>query len=310
MNILALDVGGTHVRSAWVQDNTVHEDVQKRTELSKISKDAGDRANQAVLEELLSHIRERLNQRKADAVAVGAPGFINAEGVIITSPNLPGLKEFPLEALLKKTLGVEVIVANDALCAARGAWIIENPRPNSLAILTLGTGVGGGLIIDGRPIFGDGGTAMEIGHVTVVPDGRLCGCGKRGCLEQYASATALKKMDSESEGGKGRGAHLLAEDALKGERSALDLFKQAGRRLGQAVAALVQMTDVRTVRIGGGLSRSWDLLADEFAEQMEKDLIPALHGKIDTGPVAPGMIDRVGLIGAADLINIKQNPPE
>ena len=309
MNILALDVGGTHVRSAWVRNNSVHEEVMDRTELSRISNKAGGSANQAVLEALLTHIRERLAHQSADAVALGVPGFITAEGIIITSPNLPGLKEFPLEALLKKTLGMEVVVANDALCAARGAWFIENPRPKSLAILTLGTGVGGGLIVDGRPLFGDGGTAMEIGHVTVVPDGRLCGCGKRGCLEQYASATALKKMDSESEGGKSRGAHLLAEDALRGEPSALELYKQAGRRLGQAVAALVMLTDVRTVRIGGGLSRAWELLADDFAEQMEKDLIPALHGKIDTGPVAADMVDRVGLIGAAALANA-YNPSE
>lgn len=302
-SILALDVGGTHIRSAWVVEGKVRGDERVRADLSGLTTRAGKAAEQALLAALVDHIQGRLAESTAEAVAVGMPGFIDGEGVIAASPNLPGITDFPLQRLLAENLGVPVVVANDALCAARGAWLLEAPRPRSLAIVTLGTGVGGGLILQGRPVAGDGGTAMEIGHLPMVAEGQPCGCGKRGCLEQYASAPALTRLDAE-EGGKGRGAEVLAGAAREGDRKAKRIFDQAGACLGRAVATLVLLVDVRTIRMGGGLSRSWNLFAASFQASLDRNLIPPLRGRIDIAPVSAAEIDRIGLSGAADLAGV------
>ena len=300
MRIMALDVGGTHIRSAWVKDGEVYDDLRVRADLSSICGNAGEHAEMQLVETLTGHIRERLSQHPARAVALGMPGFIDIEGMVIASPNLPGVRDFPLRKNLETKLGLAVTVVNDALCAACGAWLLERPRPRSLAILTLGTGVGGGLILDGQPVVGDGGTAMEIGHLLAVPEGYRCGCGKHGCLEQYASASALARLDGTSNG-IGRDSEKLAVAARGGEKKAGDLFRGAAAHLGHAVATLVLLVDVRTIRFGGGLSRSWDLMEEEFHKSLDKHLIPPLRGRIDVSPVPEKEIDRIGLIGAADL---------
>lgn len=298
--ILALDVGGTHIRSAWAGAEGLRGEERVRAELSEVTSEAGARAEEALLDALCRHIQGRLADGKAAAVALGMPGFIDRDGVIAASPNLPGITDYPLQRLLAERLSLPVVVANDALCAARGAWLLESPRPPSLAILTLGTGVGGGLILEGRPVVGDGGTAMEIGHVLMVPGGHPCGCGKRGCLEQYASATAVKRIDAER-GGPGRDAAALAEAAQGGEARARRIYEEAGGYLGQAIATLALMVDVRAVRLGGGVSRSWNLLAPALEVSLDANLIPVLRGKIDVKAVVPEAIDEIGLRGAADL---------
>ncbi len=303
-DILALDVGGTHIRSAWVTDSLMRNDKRVHADLRGLTTAAGAAAADALLAALVGHIQLRLEEGKASAVALGMPGFIDRHGVIAASPNLPGLSDFPLKRLLAERLTLPVTVANDALCAARGAWLLEDPRPPSLAMLTLGTGVGGGLIIDGRPVVGDGGTAMEMGHIPMVQNGHPCGCSKRGCLEQYASATALTRIDAQA-GGPGRGARELAEAAGSGEARAREIYEAAGRYLGLGVATLVQLVDVRTVRIGGGLSRSWNLIEPALRTSLEENLIPPLRGKIDVGPIPPDRIDQVALLGAANLAGLE-----
>ncbi len=163
MSILALDVGGTHLRSAWVEESELVDDLCIRVDLSSLCAKAVERAEVQLVDILLSHIRDRLDQRPANAVALGMPGFINCEGVIVSSPNLPGIQNFALHQSLQTAIGLPVVVANDALCAVQGAWLLENPRPRSLAILTLGTGVGGGLVLDGQPVLGTTAQRWKLG---------------------------------------------------------------------------------------------------------------------------------------------------
>ncbi|MFQ5849416.1 MAG: ROK family protein [Candidatus Binatia bacterium] len=300
MSVLALDVGGRHISSAWVEDVVVRTLMRTNVDLSNLCQSAGGHAGKILLETLAGHIRQRLDQHPTRAVALAVPGFITAEGMVIASPNLPGIDNLPLRQLLADTLGIRVTVVNDALGAARGAWLLKTPHPRSLAILTIGTGVGGGLILNGQPVVGDGGTAMEIGHLLAVPNGHLCGCGKRGCLEQYASASALARLDGLSGNG-GRDAETLASAARSGEAKARDLFRKAGTHIGCAVATLVSLVDVRTVRFAGGLTYSWDLLEEGLHSALAHHLVPALRGCIDVAPVPPTEIDRIALIGAADL---------
>ncbi|MDY6843368.1 MAG: ROK family protein [Thermodesulfobacteriota bacterium] len=306
MNILALDIGGTYLRSAFVKGCTVQDDLRERADLSSICESAGEYAETQLVKVIVEHIRKRLSQHHTQAIALGVPGFISTSNVIIASPNLPGIHNFPLSKHLEAHFNLPVTIANDALCAARGAWLLEAPPPRSLAILTLGTGVGGGLILNGQPIVGDGGTAMEIGHLLAVPHGNPCGCGKQGCLEQYSSASALSRLDVVVNGNK-RNTEKLSVAAREGEKKVENLFDTAGIYLGYAVATLVLLVDVRTIRIGGGLSRSWDLLKESFFASLNEHLIPPLRDCIDVKPVPVEMIDRIGLIGAADLA-FKEHP--
>jgi glucokinase len=309
LSVLALDVGGTHVRSAWVEGRVIHNDQRVLTDLSGVARSLGEKAEEGVLNLLLEHIRARLQDGPAEALALGVAGFIDSKGVVIASPNIPGVSEFPLRERLEVALGVPVMVANDGLCAAQGQWLLERRQPRSLAILTLGTGVGGGLILDGRPVVGDGGTAMEIGHISVVRDGSPCGCGKAGCLEQYASASALVRRDA-ALSSTGRDAKTLSQAARNGENTARELFHQAGSYVGVAVAHLVLMVDVRTVRIGGGLSRSWDLMERAFTESLAEYLIPPLRNVVDVAPVPQSKIDHIGMLGAAHLARLPSKEGE
>lgn len=295
MSILALDVGGTHLRSAWVDGLDVSAERRTRPDLTRICSTAGPSAKRELLHVLLTHIEQRLAGRRSRTVALAFPGFVTADGVLLASPNLPGIRNLDLRDAFHER-GLEAAVANDGLCAARGAWLLENPRPASLALATLGTGLGGGLILDGRPVFGDGGTAMEIGHLPAVDDGHPCGCGKRGCLEQYVSAQALSRLDD-----RGREPEQIAAAARDGDQHAAAIFAGAGFHLGRGLAQLVLLVDVRIIRVGGGLSRSWDLMEDPFHRSLDDHLIPPLRGRIDVAPVPPQMVDRIGLIGAADL---------
>jgi len=300
MSVLALDIGGTNLRSAFVEGLDVEAERRVEADFSQLTRRAGQRAEEELLAALLEHISRRLEERPVEAVAAGMPGFISRRGVVLASPNLPGVENLELARRLEEGLGRPVVVANDGLAAAYGAWLLEGRRPPSLAILTLGTGVGGGLVLDRRPVVGDGGTAMEMGHLPAVDEGHPCGCGKRGCLEQYASASAVRRLDQEAGGG-GRDAAELAEAARRGEELARRLFREAGGHLGRAVATLILIADVRAIRFGGGMSAAWDLLVEGFQDSLNRHLIPPLRGLIDAGPVEPGQIDRVGLIGAAGL---------
>jgi glucokinase len=141
-------------------------------------------------------VRDRLDPVLLRGVGIGVPGFIDIEaGVVIGSSNLPGFRDFPVRDEIQKHLGTPIILENDANAAALGEkWIGAGQNVKDLILLTLGTGIGGGVITDGKILHGSFGMAGEFGHMTVFPDGNPCGCGNNGCLEKHASATAIAAM--------------------------------------------------------------------------------------------------------------------
>jgi glucokinase len=189
-------------------------------------------------------------------------------------------------------------VDNDALCAAWGEWILHPEHPASLVYVGLGTGVGGGLVLEGRPYRGCRGFAMEVGHVVVQRDGRLCGCGNRGCLERYASATGVRASYVEA-GGEALEAHEIAARAREGDERALAAFERAGVELATVIAHLVKTIDVPDVVVGGGMAASWDLMGPFFDRRLEHDLLPVMRGR--THVRLSTADDRAGMLGAARL---------
>ncbi len=190
-----------------------------------------------------------------------------------------------------------------ALAAAYGEYSQRDQQVSSMLYFGLGTGVGGGLILLGSPYAGEHGMAMEAGHIIVTPNGRACGCGNLGCVEQYssASAVALSYADATkaSLSNKKYTAHEIASLARSGDQDAISAFVLAGRSLAIAAAHTLKVIDVPTIVIGGGMSHAWDLMQTSFNTTLEENLIPVLRGK--TQLIISTLKDKAGMLGAAIL---------
>lgn len=298
---IGIDIGGTNCRLGVFDGlHLVHETRFQADFMQICQNNSPENAWQEILTTLSNAIQSVTAQYpQVQTIGIGFPGFIHPQTQLIAqAPNLPGLKNVNLSRDLSALIGKNVVVENDALVAAYGEFCLNDKPIDGLIYIGLGTGVGGGLIIAGKPFSGENGVAMEVGHMIIEPNGRLCGCGNGGCLEQYASATGVansyffatqKRLNS----------FEIAKQAVDGDAHAKAAFSLAGRALGQVVAHLQKIVDVPNVVIGGGLSASWDLMRHSFDTQLEADLIAVLRGKIQVSISTAG--DTAGMLGAAML---------
>ena len=221
----------------------------------------------------IGKVRDRIPHGVLRGVGIGVPGFIDIQaGVVVGSSNLPGFNDFPVRDHIQKQLGIPIILENDATAAALGEkWIGAGQNVKDLILLTLGTGIGGGVITDGKILHGSHGMAGEFGHMTVYPDGNPCGCGNNGCLEKHASATAIAAM--------GRMMHFgveinTAEDvfnlAKAGNERAHWVFQSVGRALGIALASLINAFNFPLYLLSGGPLPAWDYFAPSMLEEVRK----------------------------------------
>jgi glucokinase len=311
--LIGIDVGGTNLRLGVVDYNQTASDIQPRliderrfhTDFSNYCKiHTPDQAWHAILNSIATAIDSmKIKYPFISAVGIGFPGFIDPHTQKISqSPNLPGLTNVDLSTDLSRLIDMPVITENDALSAAYGEYATHVNQVKNLIYLGLGTGVGGGLILNGQPFQGQHGVAMEVGHIAVQPNGRLCGCGNHGCMEQYASASGLtiSYFDLTSQHLK---AHEIAERAHQGDLNAINAYNLAGRSLAQALAHILKVIDVTDIIIGGGMSAGWLYMQSAFAQQLDEDLIPALRGKVNVS--ISNMGDKSGIIGAALLAQKK-----
>jgi glucokinase len=248
---------------------------------------------------------------RISAVSLAVPGTVNvAEGVVVKAPNVPCLDGFRLTAALESELDWPVILENDANAAAIGErWQGAGRGQRTLICVTLGTGVGGGIILDGKLWRGADGSAAEIGHIGVDPfAGVACMCGSRGCLEVYASATAIVRMTREARPRYPNSILHNIEDLTSqkiyqagrdGDELAIEVFRRMGVYLGIGLASLINVLNPEIVVIGGGLSNGWDLFEKHMHQQViERSFpIPARRVKI----VRAECGDDAGLLGSARL---------
>ncbi|MBI4577066.1 MAG: ROK family protein [Planctomycetes bacterium] len=283
---MGADLGGTNLRAAVVDGaGRILEAVRLPT--------GAEEGPEAVLGRLAGALRGLGAGRDVAAVGVGAAGPLDPEtGVIHVAPNFPGWKDVPVAARLARDLGWPVHLENDANAAAYGeAWTGAGVGVRSLVMLTLGTGVGGGLILDGRLWRGHRGLAGEVGHMVVEPEGPPCGCGARGCLESLASATAIARRAG------GASARAVYDAALGGEPRAIESLRVAGRALGIALASLVNLLNPERVVLGGRVAGALDFLLPALvAELRERALAVALDG---VEVVGAALGDDAGVVGAA-----------
>lgn len=304
---LGVDIGGTNLRVGVVRGLEVVHELRFPADFSSICKQhAPAVAWQEILRITLSALQQVVAEYPAvQGIGIGFPGFIHPDnGHVLQSPNLPGLRDVDLAGELADLLGLPVKVENDALVAALGEYMLlpDSPqsRPRSMVYIGLGTGVGGGLVHGGKPYPGDHGMAMEIGHIITTPNGRRCGCGNHGCLEQYAAAPGVIASYAQATGEQLL-AHEIAAKAKEGDEHALAAYALAGRNLGQGIAHLAKTLDPALVLIGGGMSQAWPLMKTALQQQLQQDLIPVLRDKTQIQVSSSG--DQAGIIGAAYLLS-------
>ena len=318
--MLGIDVGGTNLRLGVVECHDVHapkksvrvlEEMRFQADFSALCKSSTDTpalAWQTILATIASAISTvRKQYPQLAAVGIGFPGFIDPHTQRISqSPNLPGLKNVDLSADLSALIALPVITENDALAAAFGEFVMAAQPMVNLIYLGLGTGVGGGLILNRQPFQGQHGVAMEVGHIITNPNGRLCGCGNHGCMEQYASASGVSITYQQATGEHCSAAEIAAR-ANMGDKHALAAYVLAATSLAQALAHILKVVDVTDIVLGGGMSAGWPLMQQAFQQQLDQDLIPVQRGKVNVH--LSNMGDQAGMIGAAMLAQQIANAP-
>jgi len=301
-DVIAADIGGTNLRLARVQANGhIVQEVRVQTNFNQLSGLSGEEAAHAIVN-TISQVAKPLLDTGIGGLGIGFPGFfIGNSGTLASSPNIPQLHNFKLAESLSKQLNIPVSAQNDALCAAIGEQTFGAGKDMSnLMHITLGTGIGGGLILNNQPYTGESGMAMEFGHLRVVhgEDARVCGCGNKGCVEAYASATAISARYFETTGEQLE-TKLIFEHASNGDKKAKEILQNAGRHLGAAIAEAIKLLDIHTVSISGGLIGAWSLLHPVIMSSLNENLIPPLKGTIE---VLPSVLnDNAGILGAAAL---------
>jgi glucokinase len=265
---IGLDLGGTNLRAAAID--------QAGKMLDRVSgQTAYSAGREAILHDMagaIQTLRDRQNAAELAGIGVAVPGFIQLkEGVIRNSNNLATLEGFPIRDELSRRLGAPVILENDANAAALGEkWIGAGRGVDDLVLLTLGTGVGGGIIANGKILRGHLGMAGELGHITVVPNGNPCGCGNRGCVEKHASATAITAMAKLLGLGDGLTAKEVYDLAIAGNEKAKTIFVSMGEALGIALAMLVNAFNFPLYLLSGGVLAAWDLFAPAMIEETRR----------------------------------------
>jgi glucokinase len=306
---IGIDVGGTKIAAGVV-------DTQGRVvEEVRVESPAGDApAMEAAIVEIVTSLRAR---HQVEAVGIGAAGYVDrSRSVVMFAPNL-AWRDLDLKALLEPRIGLSVTVENDANAAAWGEFVFgAGEDVDDLLLITVGTGVGGGLVLGGRLHRGAFGVAAEVGHLRVVPGGRLCGCGNHGCLEQYGSGNALVRTVREE----AAAGSLLASDlveraggdpmaitgpqitqaALEGDTYAIEQLAVLGSWLGEGIASLTAVLDPAVAVIGGGVGAAGDLLLGPIRDAFTRELSGRGHRPVlEIRKALLG--NRAGLIGAADL---------
>jgi glucokinase len=298
---VGIDVGGTNIRFGVFQGKNLVDLIRLEANIGAVCRaHTLKTAPLEVIRILSTEIHALIKKHpQIQVVGVGFPGFIDPKTKqIMQSPNLPHLKDFDLGAQLSREIYLPVALENDANAAAYGEYCLAEKPLGGLIYLGLGTGVGGGLILDGKIYAGQQGCAMEVGHIIVKPSSRQCGCGNLGCMETYASATGVSATYFEL-ANQQKSAAEIAALADAGDRHATLAYETAAAALAQALASILKVVDVQNVVIGGGMSHAWHLMQSAFNVRLQADLMPVLRGKISVKISTAD--DTAGMLGAAML---------
>jgi glucokinase len=306
-----VDIGGTNTKFGLVdRDGAV---LSQGTISTQQFEDFSDYIAQ-LSKELTSSLSALGSGYKLIGIGVGAANGNYYKGTIEHATNLKWKGIIPLAELLKKEFAVPVLVTNDANAAAVGEMVYGGAKDmKDFIVVTLGTGLGGGIVSNGKLINGKHGIAGELGHTTVNYAGRYCNCGKRGCLETYVSATGIRRtvyklLADHLEASELRGisfdnlnTKMITDAALRGDVVALAAFDYTGRILGTKLAESVVHTDPEAIFLFGGLSLAGDLILNPTIKHMEINLMPVFRGKVKV--MQSGLQNQAAsILGASSLV--------
>ena len=303
--VFGVDIGGTSVKLGLFD---VEGNVLDKWEIPTRTENGGEK----ILPDIADSIREKIKQIDKDFVAgvgVGAPGPVDGKGIVHRAVNL-GWGTFSIKDTLEDLLNMPVMAGNDANVAALGEmWMGGGQGYRDLVVVTLGTGVGGGIIIDGKMLTGATGAGGEIGHIHVNDEEEeICGCGNKGCLEQYSAATGITRLAnqllaSSDKDSVLRGGEVSAKtvfDAVK-ERDplAVEVAEKFGKYLGDGLASIACVVNPEAIVIGGGVSKAGEILIDFIRPHYEKNVF---HGSRQVKFSLATLGNDAGIYGAAKLV--------
>lgn len=294
-HVIALDLGGTSLKGALVDENGT---LGAREQQSTVGADRDGIVRTIVV------MVKKLQGEGGDIVGVGLgmPGPLDPfSGVVHVTPNLPFNEPFPMREVLEKETGFRVLVNNDANLAALGEWWKGAAAgAKNAVLLTLGTGIGGGLIIDEKLFIGSKGFGAELGHITIANDGPPCGCGVTyGCFEALASGTAIIRAAQEEVNQKITNAKEVEELAQQGNEAARAIWDDEGKWLGIAIANYLNIFNPDVVIVGGAIAGAWPL----FERRMTAEInARAFHVMVEHAKIVPAALGNdAGIVGAARM---------
>lgn len=299
MNYIGIDIGGTNIKIGLVSEN------YQLITLYKFP------TPNDIINVLFGEIKKFLNETHIVGIGVGVAGLVNANGVVIESPNIPSLKRIPLASIINENFSIKTIVENDATVSTIGeANFGEGRGTNRFTLLTLGTGIGGGFYNQGKVLN----IPMEVGHMTINYQGKLCSCGNNGCLEMYASGRAIRdSLIEKIENGESSQAKFLYEGnfykitsedvyrlALEGDNLARQVIKEAGKALGAGLANIINIFSPEKIILTGGLSKAKNIYIETAINEAKKRSLKGLNLNIEI--VQSQLIDSGGVLGAVFLL--------
>lgn len=311
--VIGIDLGGTYIKGAALDlKGKILSEGKIDTEVAQ-----GQARVLTNITRLIADLWKKSRVQSLAGVGLGVPGALDfKEGRIIQSPNFPGWDDFPIRSEVEKAVGVPVIIENDASAAAMGEhWVGAAQNLDNFLLITLGTGVGGGLVLGGKLWSGETGKGGEVGHMKITPDGPRCGCGSTGCLEVYASSTALVRMAQEewrrAHGNVPAPADWTTSSGLAGAAERQDplaeaVFRKMAYYLGIGITNVVNLLDIHHFILSGGVSNAFHL----FEQPLRQEAARRAFGMTPEEALKRIEIRRAllgesaGMIGAGHLVHL------
>lgn len=289
---IGVDAGGTKISAGLVAGNRMIKKI-------KIPTEQGRGRNQVIKNILkaISIVSQGIKKKEIEMIGIGLAGPVDSRnGILKVAPNIKGLQNLPIKKIIEKTLDIKTIVENDAKCVALAES--RQFRCKNLIALTLGTGVGGGIIIDGK-IYHGSGYAGELGHIVIDYKGYKCTCGNNGCLEEYCSGRGVERLAKKYFG---KAIHPLEVQrrAEKGNKKAIRVYNEFGAYLGIGLADYVNIFNPEIIVIGGGIGRAWRLFLPSAIKEMKKRAFEVSSSSVKVVP-SKLEVDEAGILGVSLL---------
>lgn len=291
-NIIGIDLGGTYIKMGLVTKGG-HIVTRK-----KLVTPSGKNYNKVI-----DLIIENLPSKNVSGIGFGVPGLVDSErGIVHALVNIPGWKNVPLQKIIEKRTRIPAVIDNDVNCMVLGEAAFGAAKgKHDVFGITLGTGVGGGIIINGRIYRGSSFTAGEVGHVTVEKDGPRCNCGNRGCLEAIVGNKRIVARYKKGKKIKGNITPIMIQEAAeKGDQYAKKIWQETGEYIGIALAGIVNVLNPQLIVIGGGIAKAGDLLMNSIRATVKRRAMPVAREKVQIKFSKLG--NDAGILGAAALI--------